>query len=426
MPNECLQSDNVPVVLIAATMQSSATKLSADDEDVLDRLIERIKKSNDPPIAEIEGALKKYLSADSTLPVDKPNPSDQDRQAVDLAFLALNVITSCEGHLRSNQKLDSCLVGAWPGIWRWLKFLNEQCYQKDRYGSPGRIQATVFIPLALENMLHSVILRSKLVSTRGVATMIVRNWNAEGKYPADEKLCAQAGVPRPFTAALDNLLNAPELVPKILPDLITVCGSAKAVAIKAMGNLDGVLADKPLHMGSIYSHISLIQNLCCLSAPKILLAMLGQGMVSSVVKLLLWLHNKPRGTPFEEDMASRAVMMGLGTLLTSLMSPNGPSWAIQALDAGVLSATCEPTLLDILCQYLVYRAVVRSAARALKRMERLKPDNSLGGPTQEAWIAFKMLTEGRISQKERVDKEEAKPHSCDRTNVRYFSLLIYA
>ncbi|KZP22635.1 hypothetical protein FIBSPDRAFT_952746 [Athelia psychrophila] len=249
--------------------------------------------------------------------------------------------------------------------------------------------------------------------------MIATHWNDEGKYPADEGIFVEEGVPRPFTAALDSLLNAPDLVPKILPDLIAVCRSAKAVAIRAMANLDGVLADKPPHFASICSHISLIQNLSCLSAPKFSLALLGQDIVPSAVKLLLWLHNQSRGTPFEKYMASKAVLTGVGTVLTSLMSPNGPSWAIQALDAGVLSAAlklCMPMLLDTLRQYLMYKAVVRSAARALRRMKRLKLDDSLGGSIQEAWIAFKMLAEERIAQKERVDKEEVKSHNCDRVN----------
>lgn len=155
--------------------------------------------------------------------------------------------------------------------------------------------------------------------------------------------------------------------------------------------------------------------------------MIGQGMVSWVAKLLLWLHKQSRRSPLEEHVASKAtVLLGVDTLYKSFLSPNGPSWVIQALDAGVLSANlklCEPTLFHILCQYLVYKAVVRSVARALRRMERLKSEDSLGGPTREAWIAFEMLAEERISQKRQVDEEEAKPHNCDQVNVCYLKLL---
>ncbi|KZP13971.1 hypothetical protein FIBSPDRAFT_981435 [Athelia psychrophila] len=109
-----------------------ASYLVARSDDDLGKQLEHLSRragtSPDPPIAEIERVLQKYLSI-GALPASKPSPTAQDKRAVELGLLAFYVIAGCQYHLKKNAKLDNCLLNAWPAIWRWLQFLNDQCCQ---------------------------------------------------------------------------------------------------------------------------------------------------------------------------------------------------------------------------------------------------------------------------------------------------------
>ncbi|KZP02159.1 hypothetical protein FIBSPDRAFT_1056040 [Athelia psychrophila] len=57
--------------------------IARSDDDLgkqLEQLGRRVGTSNDPPIAEIESALQKYLSIEA-LPINKPSPTAEDKRA---------------------------------------------------------------------------------------------------------------------------------------------------------------------------------------------------------------------------------------------------------------------------------------------------------------------------------------------------------
>ncbi|KZP22034.1 hypothetical protein FIBSPDRAFT_1043749 [Athelia psychrophila] len=223
--------------------------------------------------------------------------------------------------------------------------------------------------------------------------------------------------------------------------------STKATATNAIGHLNVALAEKPAHFGKIYTQITLIYHLCRVDAPDILLAMLGQGMISSVVKTLLWLEKHSPSTRKDEKAACECLTSCFFLLIQPTMTRNGPSWVSKALDAGILLAimksaprmqhmpdiavsNCAALLSYNLCQYLVYKSVIRSAARAIKRVDHDPTLADSGGHIWEAWNVFKTLAEERIAfkdGKDELDTEEAERHSCNRAQcdarTNYHQLL---
>ena len=127
------------------------------------------------------------------------------------------------------------------------------------------------------------------------------------------------------------------------------------------------------------------------------------------------------------------VMMCYFTFIDALMTVNGPSWVVQAFDAGILPALlksgrrltqldahrrnlCTTLLSDMLCQYLVYRSVLRPVAKTLRRTERLQIDQDVAGPLWDGWLFFKSLAGVRIAIKEERDDEAQR--KCHRAGVR--------
>ncbi|KZP28805.1 hypothetical protein FIBSPDRAFT_234738 [Athelia psychrophila] len=408
----------------------SATSLTQrpinnSEQSILLQLARRVHDSAEPPIAEIEDVLQRYLGA-GAIPTDNPTPRGKDIFAFQLVRPILFFIQACEGHLKGDTKLDPCFLKAWPGIWRWLQFLDDQCCQKVKYGDTTKVQALLAISGIISSLSHSDVVRGKIASTPGIIAVIARHWVNEGRYPALETVFQVEGMPRPFTEALDALLEDSENT-DWLPDVIASSGSAKAVAIHAIENLNAVLAENPPNFQAIYFHLSIIRNLSRATARQLSLAFLSQGMIPSTVKTLQWLGEQSASAA--EDMVCECMHICFSTLLDTMSLINGPSWVVQAFEAGILpailisvprmkhspesvSSECASLLSDILCQYLVYKSVIRSAAKAIKRVDRLKFDEGSGGPIWEAWNTFKTLAQERIALKKETDKKEIRQNRC--------------
>lgn len=402
----------------------------------LERLADHVTASANPPIAEIEEMLQEYLST-SALPTKKASPSDADKRAFQLAVFAFIVVTVCDGHFHTDRKLDSCFLNAWPGIWRWLQFLDEQCCRRVKYGDKGKIQALITIASSLATISVSKSLRREVQSTPGVVAMLTRHWKDEGRFPEFIQKVLEAGdTGRPFTGALNALLNAGDLAANCLPDVVAASGGAKSAATTAIERLNAVLAEKPPHFPTIHSHISLLNNFSCHKDPEIVRAMLGGGMILTLVKTFVWLEEQSPSASADKDKICQCMNACLYTLANAMTVVNGPSRVVQALHAGLLPAVlksasrmdpssdrriafeCSRLLFDILCQYLVYREVIRSAERALKTVERFRLDDTLGGPIKAAWDMFKTLSQKRTALKERFDAGDDGPQRrCDRVKV---------
>ncbi|KZP10497.1 hypothetical protein FIBSPDRAFT_963101 [Athelia psychrophila] len=423
-----------------------ATGSDISQKEQLRKLAQRVGKSPNPPIEELGAALQTHLCAKAP-PINKPDPSVQDKRAVELALCAFDVVTCTDFQkhfIRDIAELDLCFLKLWPGIWRWLQFLDDECCQRDRYGHLLKTQALMAIIWTVANMASSITLRREVTSTPGVIAMITRYWIDTGRYPDAEMAFVAVGSPQPFTTTLNLLLDPLDLALQSqisasngLPELIATAGSAEVVATHAIEHLNTVLAEEPPHFNTIYHHICLMKVFSSHASSKLVIVMLDQGASPLMVKTLLWLTEQS-ATGFAEERFLRCVEMCFRALAEAMMAINGRLWACQSVDAGMLPAilksapllaqspeivcrVCSTLLFNMLCQYLVYRSVVRSAAKAIRRVERLKLDDSLGGPIWDAWTVFKRLSQERIQiSQERIalkeDPSKANATFCSRLN----------
>jgi hypothetical protein len=395
-------------------------------EQKLDKLSRLVESSANAPINEVESVFQ-YLDTRRIPASDKPTAKDEC--AVDLALWALLVVSACEGHLKKSRVLDPALTKAWPRIWKWLEFLHIQCCQKSVFGGSFKIRALSMIPNTLMVLGRSNVLRRLATSTAGVITMVAKYWLGEGIDAGVEGFFKVAGMARPFTNALDSLLDAEDLTPDRLADVVAAApGGAKMVARVAIQHLSDVSSFKQPDFETVYAHLSLINNLSCNSYPSLHLALLNRGMILAMVKMLVFCNMQP----MDNVRIAGCVMMCYFTFIDALMTVNGPSWVVQAFDSGILPALlksgrrltqldahrrnlCTKLLSDLLCQYLVYRSVLRPIAKALRRTERLQIDEDVAGPLWDGWLLFKSLAEERIAIKDERDDEVQR--KCNRVGV---------
>jgi len=197
------------------------------------------------------------------------------------------------------------------------------------------------------------------------------------------------------------------------------------VARVAIQHLNDVSSIKQPDFKTVYAHLSLINNLSYNSYPSLHLALLNRGMIPAMVKMLVFCNTQP----MDNFHITGCVMMCYFTVINALMTANGPSWVVQAFDAGILPALlksgrhltqldahhrdlCTKLLSDLLCQYLVYRSVLRPVAKALRKTERLQIGQDVAGPLWDGWLFFKCLAEERIAIKEERDDEGQR--KCNR------------
>lgn len=411
---------SVYTVMMKHSLHNSLILHSVEPSQQLNELCIRIRASFEPPISEIRQALENYLSA-GALPVgDTLNLSAQDERAVHAALAACAMIVQCKTHLERHTRLDPCFLKAWPGIWSWLQFF-DQCYQRDKYGGSLGLEALLMISGTLQIMLLSKAVRNRLTSTPGVITLIVGHWKEEGHNPSVDRVFRMAGMARPFTTALDGLLIQDDWI--WAPVIIMASGGAEAAAINAIKHLNDVLGEKPLDLETISLHISLIRNFC--RSTELNFAMLNQGMVISIVKTLSWLETQPTRVADVKNMICACTHLSFLTLNQGMMTTAS---VIQALEADILpvilksarrlahdtSLTCSSLLSNTLCLFLVFKSVVRSAAKALKRVDRLKLGDSSGGPIWKAWVVFKTLCRERIDVLDNMDQGERRMQRCQK------------
>ena len=391
----------------------------------LSKLSDFVESSDDPPVEKIESVFQ-YLD-DCRIPTtDKPTANDD--RAVDLAISALLVISGSQRHLVRSRALDASLARVWTRIWKWLEFLDTECCQKFVFGSGFKIKAMAAITTTLFVFAHSAALKRLVTTTPGVFSLLVKHWLAEGLDPAVAHIFGTSGSSRPFARTFENLLSG-DITPNCLPDVVAAApGGATTVARIAIQHLDKDASAKHPDFTALYHHVSLIYNLFSVSCPALPHAFLNRGLIPTMVKMLASFNLQPVDTVKVASCVVRCYFI----LIDALQSANGPSWVIQAFDSGILSAIlksgrrlatldpfhrdlCTTLLSDILCQYLVYRSVLGSVAKALRRMERLCIDQDVAGPLWDGWMSFKSLAQERIAIKE--ENDDGVTNRCNRIGV---------
>jgi hypothetical protein len=358
-------------------------------------------------------------------------PTQKDERAVDLVMASLVVISGCGPHLKRSRALEARLSDAWPSLWKWLQFL-DTCCQKGVFGVQFHVPSLVGISYTLSTFGASEALRRLATSTPGVISMVSRYWLEEGQHLGIELILNTVGIHQNFTLALDMLLQAEDTAPCcLLPGIIAAApGGAKSVARIGLLHLNNDASKKDPDFLSIYQDLSIINKLSCKSCPAIHLALLSRGIIPTVVKMLALFNAQTT----DNINITRCVMMCYSILIKAFQSTNGTLWIVQAFESGLLPTLlkygrrltqldkfdrilCTTLLSDILCQYLVYRSVLRSAGKALRRVERLNITQDVAGPLWDGWLLFNGLAHERINFAIQVEYDDKGQNVCNRIGV---------
>ena len=395
----------------------------------LEKLSLQIKSAHNPPVDKFKNILQ-YLDVCRIPTTDKP--TEKDERAVDLVLLSLLVICACESHLKRSRALDASLSDAWSSLWKWLEFLDTECCQRCVFGAALNIRALAGISHTLLTFGESEALRWLAKSTPGVINMLSRYWLAEGQHPGIEHLLNAAGIDRPFTHALDVFVQAEDTTPYcLLPNIIAAApGGAKSVARIGVLHLNNDASKKHPDFSTIYRDLSLLNTLSCKSCPALHLALLNHGIISTMVKMLTLFNAQT----IDNIDITCCIEMCYSILIKAFQSANGTSWIVQAFDSGLFPALlksgrrlaqldkfnrnlCTTLLSDILCQYLVYRSVLRSVGKVLQRVERLNINQDVAGPLWDGWLLFKSLAQERINFGIQVENDDVGQNDCNRIGV---------
>jgi hypothetical protein len=388
-----------------------------------------VNSADDPPVDKIQSIFQ-YFDVRRIPTTDKP--TEKDKRTVDLVVSCLHVIFACTPHLMTNHVLDAILSDIWPSLWKWLEFFDIECCEKGAFGIGRRISGLACISHTLMAFGQSESLRRLATSSPSVINMLARYWLAEGQDREIDAVFEATGVGRNFTPALDTFLQAEDTIPYcLLPDVIAAApGGAKSVARIGIQHLhDDAFKDHP-NFHTIYQDLSLIDNLFCKSCPALHLALLNRGIIPTMIKMLTLFNAQT----IDDIDITRCIEMCYSVLGKAFQSANGTSWVVQAFDAGLLPLLlksgrrlaqldkfsrnkCTDLLSDILCQYLVYRSVIYSAGKVLRRVERLNIDQDVAGPLWDGWLLFKGLAQERIKFAIETENDDVEQNGCNRMGV---------
>jgi hypothetical protein len=388
-----------------------------------------VNSAHDPPVDKIQSIFQ-YLDVCRIPTTDKP--TERDKQTVDIVVSSLQVIFACSPHLMRSRVLDASLSDIWPSVWKWLEFFDIECCKKGAFGVGRHISGLVSISHTLAAFGESEALRWLATSTPNVINMLARYWLAEGQDREIEVLFNATGIGRHFTSTLGIFLRAEDTTPYcLLPDVIAAApGGAKSVARIGIQHLHEDASEDHPDFRTIYQDLSLIDNFSCKSCPALHLALLNRGIIPTMIKMLTLFNAQT----IDNIDITHCVKMCYSVLSRAFQSANGTSWIVQAFDAGLLPALlksgrrlaqldkfssnhCTDLLSDILCQYLVYRSVIYSAGKVLRRVERLNIDQDVAGPLWDGWLLFKGLAQERIKFAIQTENDDVKQNGCNRIGV---------
>lgn len=183
----------------------------------------------------------------------------------------------------------------------------------------------------------------------------------------------------------------------------------------ALQQFDTLLQSKCLDIEPVSLFLTLIHEISC-SHPVLRPSLLCQGLIPTIISFLQ--HLSPLASNENSSAVNRCTMLAITTLIMYTQTINGPSFIVQGLDKGLLvafvmswpfiqrahlefAAVAATEIFAVLKDYLVYRSVLRSVAKALKVMKRM----GVLASDCEPWVAFEKSALARLHIKDAFDAE---------------------
>jgi hypothetical protein len=366
-------------------------------------------------------------------------PDISDKKAIQIAIFALSTLWICGVANKLGEISD--LKDIWPGVFAWMKFLDSHCGSDGTYieqlrsmssrGEDLQSGSLKVVPLVISVLCGQASLRATIVASPGIVTMLTRRWVVGG---LERDIQRQQDL----SLALNRLLLGPERRNRGTVEEIVGAtdGGAEVIACVALGHVRTFIGQIPVDYEAMTPHLGLIEAFSTSLVHPLRLAMLCQRSLPLLTEVLAIIdHNDSSPSPEQADCIAYAY----SSIIEALRSANGAIWISQALDGGLLPAMLKsgarllgliPQTRDAVChdlfkvlhQYLPYRSVLRSVARALRKVDRLNIGEESVGPLWAAWTEYKHAATMKLILKEDFDTRWSLlvTFGCGNKNVMSF------
>jgi hypothetical protein len=302
---------------------------------------------------------------------------------------------------------------AWQDIWRWIVFLHTHCVIKQARGEIVMQASLWTIPVTLMSFGWHSGLRLSLIRTPGMISMpLARQWLKADTHPKqlDE---------RHFSDALEQLLTYQgadkDTDEEVIAAIVHSTEGGEAVVTRvALQQFGAMLQFQRIDFDVLSLFLTLIHNISS-SHPILRPSLLYQGLIPLIASFLRQL---PTLASDGDPVVDRCIYMAYTNLVIFTQTINGPSFIVHGLDKGLLAAfvtswplmqQASPELSSstaihffaVLKDYLVYRSVLRSLAKALKEIKRI----GVLALDCKPWETFQTFALRRLAVKDEFDEQ---------------------
>lgn len=372
------------------------------------------------------------------IPVSSHNTS----RSIDAVKLALQSLRGVQNYMDSSARLmqnggnggtaPKSIRSHWSCILAWMEYLDVHCIARKRYGDTLAAASLHAIALTSATISQFPTIRDVMVQKSGLTSLLARHWIQEEDYIHRSELLWEE---RYFSLALERLFRyvTDRSDTKVVEFITEAVGGSSTVTRISLEQLRSVLKSKKLDFSAISLYINLIHQ-ASKTTPSLRVSLLDQGLVSTIVQFIDFLPVDPPAT-FPQNV-QQCIKTCAIILVVFVETANGPSFIAQALDAGLLKGFLRlwPLLIgcradrtlcdrffDLLEDYIVYRSVLRSLGKALKKVDKLPMDASVA--QCDPWLKFRRAALKQLDMKKKFEAEsnsrlEPGFFGCENLDVR--------
>lgn len=348
-----------------------------------------------------------------------PAPSDDTLSTVDAVKLALqsfrgvqNFMNSSAGQTQNRRTAPKSVRAHWRSISAWMVYLDIYCITRKQFGETLMAASLHAIALTSAAISWHPTIRDAITQTSGLVSLLTRHWTKEDEYVCQSELRWEE---RYFAVALGRLFQytTDNSDVKIVTFITKAGGGPSAVTQVSLEQLRSVLKTEKVDFSVVSFYINLIHQ-ASKATPSLRASLLGEGLVPAIAQFIDLLPMRPPATvpPNLQQCIKSCILI----LVLFMETANGPSFIAEAFDAGLLKGflrlwpwlvacradtTLSERLFNLLTDYLVYRSVLRSLGKALKKMDQLHIDASLA--QCNPWLAFRDAASMQLNIKKNFD-----------------------
>ncbi|KAJ7476762.1 hypothetical protein FB451DRAFT_1243899 [Mycena latifolia] len=298
----------------------------------------------------------------------------------------------------NNPDFLTCLVAAWPGIFKWCRYFYIQRVSPVKDIAAARANIEVLCEVISHLLMDSQLLKI-IHDTQGIVTLCAQLWMHRAGPPALSSFIMHTLLLESTAEELDEIVAASGDKPDVVAQL-------------AVSRLRTVMNEAPMRPAHVATHAYTLIALTRLPRHRLTEAVLEeQGAWVAARMLSLTAAALRTAGPDPDQEYHQCLNAGFTFLRFALVRDDSPRWVAQAIDAGMMQVICElaPVLerelhpgsmayvqhivRDTLPKHMVYLSVVKLVDRELSEVD----DDAAEAGVQQSWLHDDWLTLANIA-----------------------------